>query len=1138
MSSAAPKIKFKKLVTKPKKKDKPFFAEVKADAKKKVAVKPLKKDKKKVLEEPKKEKKLIQGKDSKLSFIKKQIDKIKDKSKEHAPTSEKVEQTQKSVDIGADLEKSSQAKGKQVDEMGKQKPKRFDAEKFTEDILTNVRSVIPTSEAEMENDGTSTEKMAEAQQSMGRTLDVEKQNAGGDIGSATTAEPDVAAVPDRLVEPLVPTELQEIPIIKNAGISPDLKTADETSLAKDSQRIDDKMSDSKVTEEQLKNANEPSFKAAVDEKSKSQEHAENTHQQYLERANPIKVSAEIQTQNQTEQGLARTTQARNQNLSQVDKNQVEQKGKEEEIRQKIANDLEAIYTETKTKVETRLENLNTEVNELFDQALQTANTAFEENVRRRTERSWLDDLISWASGIPREVENVFIEEQQRFIDSLRPAIFNIGVIIERELNAAVADIELGKIQVKTYWDNLDEESQKIGADIYASVNDQFTELETSVEEASESLKDDITTKFNEAVASLEETFNQIEEENKSWLERAFDAVVGAIVAIIEMKDMLLNILSKAADAIEAIILDPIGFLRNLISAIKLGFTNFASNALQHLKEGFIEWLMGNMPPSIQFPEKWDMKGIFQFVMSVLGLTWDNIKARATRMFGATVVAALETGFEIFMIIREEGIGGLWRYIQEQVGNLKTMVMDAIQNMLIEKVINAGITWIIGLFNPAGAFMKACKMIYDVITWFINNARRLLDLINSIVDSVALIVAGNLDRAANFVENSLRRAIPIVIGFLAGLLGIGDLSKKIQDILDRIQAPINRAIDWVLKKAGDFVKRIGRAVVNTARSGVSRLMSWLGLRKPFRANDNKTHSINVEGSENQPVIIIRSTPKTFQQLISDFQETEEYSGNKSRYDPRITEARKINRTFENALKKNQGDGSQEINHAEEFETMATALIDYIKDMFVDSNSDDKRQIEYSGLSNGVGKKMEAKVLINDGTAGQHTSTPSNPIYRRLFERKSRGGVSLYVQGHLLNAELGGPNNDQNLTPLSSYANGEHERIIERSVKFHYGAHQRSNENKKLYYSVEATDFGLNSPLVPLNPEKDEDSRENKKIKKINEIKEMEQQSVPRKLNIEAAYFRKDGENETKNTIFKGSIINRVDTSPDSYNVTID
>src|SRR5690606_6896581 len=196
----------------------------------------------------------------------------------------------------------------------------------------------------------------------------------------------------------------------------------------------------------------------------------------------------------------------------------EQKAKEEVVRTKIAQDLDKIYNKAKSSVEERLANLNTQVNTMFDDALKSANTTFENNVRRRTETSFLDDLISWATGIPREVENVFKEEQEIFINTLKPKVFEIGTLVEQELNLAMKEIELGKLEVAKYWASLSKDEQKIGSDLYESVNGRFSELETSVEDASENLKESITTKFNEAIASLEDTFNKIKEENKSWLE--------------------------------------------------------------------------------------------------------------------------------------------------------------------------------------------------------------------------------------------------------------------------------------------------------------------------------------------------------------------------------------------------------------------------------------------------------------------------------------------------------------------------------------------------------------------------------------------------------------------------------------------
>ena len=63
-------------------------------------------------------------------------------------------------------------------------------------------------------------------------------------------------------------------------------------------------------------------------------------------------------------------------------------------------------------------------------------------------------------------------------------------------------------------------------------------------------------------------------------------------------------------------------------------------------------------------------------------------------------------------------------------------------------------------------------------------------------------------AATFVENALAKAIPVAIGFLASLLGLGDISGTIRKTIEKAQAPINKAIDWVIGKAVKLVKAAG------------------------------------------------------------------------------------------------------------------------------------------------------------------------------------------------------------------------------------------------------------------------------------------------------------------------------------------
>jgi hypothetical protein len=120
---------------------------------------------------------------------------------------------------------------------------------------------------------------------------------------------------------------------------------------------------------------------------------------------------------------------------------------------------------------------------------------------------------------------------------------------------------------------------------------------------------------------------------------------------------------------------------------------------------------------------------------------------------------------------------------------------------------AGITWLISLLNPASAFIKACKMIYDVIMFFVTRGKQILDLVNAVIDSVSAIAKGAISVAANAVENALAKALPVAISFLASLLGLDGISEKIKTIIAKIQAPINTVIDWVIHQAVALVKGI-------------------------------------------------------------------------------------------------------------------------------------------------------------------------------------------------------------------------------------------------------------------------------------------------------------------------------------------
>ena len=91
---------------------------------------------------------------------------------------------------------------------------------------------------------------------------------------------------------------------------------------------------------------------------------------------------------------------------------------------------------------------------------------------------------------------------------------------------------------------------------------------------------------------------------------------------------------------------------------------------------------------------------------------------------------------------------------EKLGNIKEMILEQVKDFVVTKIITAGITWLISLLNPAAAFIKACKLIYDVVMFFVNNAERIMKFVNTVIDSVADVVRGNISGVVDKINDVL------------------------------------------------------------------------------------------------------------------------------------------------------------------------------------------------------------------------------------------------------------------------------------------------------------------------------------------------------------------------------------------------
>ena len=328
---------------------------------------------------------------------------------------------------------------------------------------------------------------------------------------------------------------------------------------------------------------------------------------------------------------------------------------------------------------------------------------------------------------------------------------------------------------------------------------------------------------------------------------------------------IFQFIERAGQQIMAILSDLPGFFNNLLTAVGTGIRNFGQNILQHLQAGLIGWLTGALGGAgITPPATFDLKGIFGMVAQILGLTYENVKARVIRKFPRAegIFARIEQGMEIIQKIREEGIAGLWAEIQERLSNLREMVIGTIRTWVMTKVIQEGILWLISLLNPASALARVLKLMFDLVMWLVERFAQIRDFVMSVYEAVTNIAAGVLQPAAAAVENALARSLPVVISLIASVLGLGGISAAIQRVVQRITRPINRAIDAVIDRIVAFARRIIRRVAQGARNVRDRVVNFLWPKKRFTV-DGESHTLDFKG-DGTP--IMRSSPQDVRVVI--------------------------------------------------------------------------------------------------------------------------------------------------------------------------------------------------------------------------------------------------------------------------------
>ncbi|HEV3092483.1 MAG TPA: DUF4157 domain-containing protein [Candidatus Cybelea sp.] len=268
----------------------------------------------------------------------------------------------------------------------------------------------------------------------------------------------------------------------------------------------------------------------------------------------------------------------------------------------------------------------------------------------------------------------------------------------------------------------------------------------------------------------------------------------------------LTYIKKAGAALKSILKDPLPFVGNLIKAAKLGFENFAAHFGQHLKEGLIDWLTGSLP-GVYIPKAISLIEIGKFALSVLGVTWAQIRAKIVKALGPNgdkIMTALETAFDIVAALVKGGPAAAWDLIKEKLSDLKDQVISGLTSFVMDTIVSKAVPKLISLFVPGAGFISAILSIYDTVMVFVQKIAKIVAAVKAFVDSIVAIAAGQIQGAADKVESTLAGLLSLAISFLAGFLGLGNIASKIMGVITKVRDMVDKALDtaitWIVGKA--------------------------------------------------------------------------------------------------------------------------------------------------------------------------------------------------------------------------------------------------------------------------------------------------------------------------------------------------
>ncbi|WBY07626.1 hypothetical protein PIB19_20320 [Sphingomonas sp. 7/4-4] len=564
-------------------------------------------------------------------------------------------------------------------------------------------------------------------------------------------------------------------------------------------------------------------------------------------------------------------------------------GSEAQMRAQAGTDAKAAFDEAQGLVKDLLKDLVPNAMQKWETAKASLTTQFKADLKIVQDR--VDDRHSGASGfvvglwdavtgLPGWATEAYDKAEKSFADGVIAKLTEISTEVDAIIKACEALIKKARDRIAEIFGALPASLKEWATGEQAKFDGQLDKLGQEVHATQESFNKDLAGRASQAVDEVRTEIAELRKKAGGLVGRIVDAVGrfldDPVKFIIEGLLELLGIsppafwavIAKIKKVAKDIVDDPMGFANNLMAGIGQGFSQFFDNFPAHMLRGFLSWLLGDLK-DVQIPKDLSLKSIITFFLQIMGITWPNIRKIIAKKIGEKNVALIEKVWSLVSVLMDKGPEGIFEMIKEKLD--PQAIVDQVVQMAVEYMVTAIAKQvairIALLFNPAGAILQAIEAIYRVLKWVFQNAARIFTLIETIVNGLADIIAGNIGGFANAVEKGLEMLIAPVLGFIADYFSLGDLpkmvAKQIKGFRVWILGMIEKAFDWLIEKGKSLLAALG--IGGKKDKDKDKATAQIGEDIPFEA-DGEEHHLWVEGGGAEPEIMVASNTEPLAQFL--------------------------------------------------------------------------------------------------------------------------------------------------------------------------------------------------------------------------------------------------------------------------------